>query len=223
MLVKDTGTRIENWEVLVGRPTLTRGLPSNNLSLNFWLSFFWNFCIFAGMKLERHHVQFFTAVCNDWLRLLESNEAKDIVVKALQYQVKAGHVKVAAFVIMPNHLHIIWRIQNEWKLEDVQRDFLKFTAKELLSLVKSKKGNQGLEELFVGLKDRTFQVWKRNSMSIDLIHEWFFKQKFEYLHNNPCQPHWQLASQPEDYRYSSASFYESGVDEFGFLTHHSEV
>jgi putative transposase len=114
------------------------------------------------MKSERHHVQFFTAVCNDWLHLLESDEAKDIIIKALDYQVKAGHVKIAAFVIMPNHLHVIWRIQNEQKLEDVQRDFLKFTAKELLTLIKSKKGMQGLEELYVGLKDRTFQVWKRN-------------------------------------------------------------
>jgi hypothetical protein len=34
------------------------------------------------------------------------------------------HVKIAAFVIMPNHIHVIWRIQNEYILEDVQRDFL---------------------------------------------------------------------------------------------------
>lgn len=175
------------------------------------------------MKLDRHHVQFFTAVCNDWLHLLEWDEAKDIMIKAIHYQVKAGHVKVAAFVIMPNHIHLIWRIQNAYKLEKVQRDFLKFTAKELLHLIKSKKGSQGLEELFVGLKDRTYQVWKRNSMSIDLIHDWFFNQKFEYLHRNPCQPHWQLALLPEDYRYSSAHFYEFGNDEFGFLTHYSEI
>jgi putative transposase len=59
------------------------------------------------MRLERHHVQFFTAVCNDWLPLLESDEAKEIIVKALRYQVEVGHVKVAAFVIMPNHIHVI--------------------------------------------------------------------------------------------------------------------
>jgi hypothetical protein len=41
------------------------------------------FALFLSMKLERHHVQFFTAVCNDWLLLRESDEAKDIVVKAL--------------------------------------------------------------------------------------------------------------------------------------------
>jgi putative transposase len=61
------------------------------------------------MKLELNHVQFFTAVCNDWIRLLDSDEAKDIIIKALQYQVKIGHVKIAAFVIMPNHLHHLAR------------------------------------------------------------------------------------------------------------------
>ena len=73
------------------------------------------------------------------------------------------------------------------------------------------------------LKDRAFQVWKRNSMSIDLVHDWFFKQKFEYLHNNPCQPHWQLATLSEDYKHNSASFYDTGEDRFGFLTHNSQI
>jgi len=107
--------------------------------------------------LERHHVQFFTAVCNNWLKLLESDEANDIAVNALHYQVKVGHVKITAFVIMPNHLHLIWRIQNECRLEDVQRDFLKFTARELLRLIETKKGAKGVEELFVGLRARAFQ------------------------------------------------------------------
>jgi REP element-mobilizing transposase RayT len=81
------------------------------------------------MKLDLNHVQFFSAVRNDWIRLLDSDEAKDTTIKALKYQVEIGHVKIAAFVIMPNHLHIIWRVQNEYNLEDVLRDFLKFTAK----------------------------------------------------------------------------------------------
>jgi hypothetical protein len=27
---------------------------------------------------------------------------------------------------------------------------------------------------------------------------------------------------PEDYKYSSANFYETGIDEFGLLTHYKE-
>jgi hypothetical protein len=80
---------------------------------------------------------------------------------------------------MSNHIHLISRTQNGFQREEVQRDFLKFTAKEILSLIKNEKGESGREELFVGAKDRKYQVWKRNSLSIDLIHEWFFRQKFD--------------------------------------------
>jgi putative transposase len=31
-----------------------------------------------------------------------------------------------------------------------------------------------------------------------------------------------LAERPEDYKYSSARFYETGIDEFGILTHIGE-
>jgi putative transposase len=175
------------------------------------------------VNFEKNHLQFFTAVCHEWLKLLETDEAKQLIIEALRYRIAVGQIKVCAFVIMPNHIHLIWRIQNGYDLEDVQRDFLKYTAKELIALLKRKEGEGGLEKLFVGLKDRTFQVWKRNSMSIDLVHEWFFNQKFDYLHNNPCQPHWNLAERPEDYRYSSALYYEDGTDEFGIITHYTEI
>ena len=32
-------------------------------------------------------------------------------------------------------------------------------------------------------------------------------QKMEYIHNNPCRKKWILADAPEEYQYSSASFY----------------
>ena len=42
------------------------------------------------------------------------------------------------------------------------------------------------------------------------IHQW--------KHNNPVMA--GLVINPEDYYYSSAAFYESGVDHFGMLTHY---
>ena len=38
----------------------------------------------------------------------------------------------------------------------------------------------------------------------------------EYIHNNPVVA--GLCVNAEDYKYSSAKFYETGKDEFGFLT-----
>jgi len=39
--------------------------------------------------------------------------------------------------------------------------------------------------------------------------------------NNPLQDKWKLVQYPEEYRYSSARFYEKGVDEFGLMTHYA--
>ena len=60
-------------------------------------------------------------------------------------------------------------------------------------------------------------------MSIDLITEKFFKRKLEYVHNNPCQPHWNLAQHPTEYRYSTASYYDGLGDEFGLVIHMEEL
>jgi hypothetical protein len=72
----------------------------------------------------------------------------------------------------------------------------------------------------VNAGDRKFQVWERNSLSIDIYSEAVFIQKLNYLHNNPMQPKWSLCEAASEYRFSSAAFYETGVDEFGFLTHY---
>jgi len=48
------------------------------------------------------------------------------------------------------------------------------------------------------------------------------EQKLEYIHLNPLQEHWSLVDRPEYYKWSSAMFYEKGIDEFGFLTHYGE-
>jgi putative transposase len=45
-----------------------------------------------------------------------------------------------------------------------------------------------------------------------------FKQKLEYIHNNPVKA--RLCKYPEQYYYSSAKFYHSGVDDFGIITHY---
>jgi hypothetical protein len=70
----------------------------------------------------------------------------------------------------------------------------------------------------VNKKDRTFQIWKRNPLNVELSSQKVFLQKMEYIHYNPVEA--GLTSYPEAYHYSSASFYETGVDHFKMLTHY---
>ena len=70
----------------------------------------------------------------------------------------------------------------------------------------------------VNKSDRKYQFWQRNKLDIEIYSDKMFDQKLNYIHNNPLQDKWQLVDDPVKYKYSSASFYELGKDEFGILT-----
>ena len=81
--------------------------------------------------LTTYYPQFFTATILDWKPLLKEDKYKDIIVSSIKFLVDNKRVKVFSFVIMPNHLHIIWQIQPGHEREEVQRDFLKYTAQKI--------------------------------------------------------------------------------------------
>lgn len=153
---------------------------------------------------------------------MQADEAKQIIIEALKFRIAKRQFKICAFVIIPNHMHLIWRIAAGLQREAVQRDFLKFTAKELLAYLQ-KMHVALIDKSKVDAADRSFQVWKRDSMNIDLYPEKLFQQKQAYIHANPCQPKWQLVQTPADYAFSFAAFYETNNDRFDFLTHYTAI
>jgi REP element-mobilizing transposase RayT len=169
--------------------------------------------------LTTYYPQFFTATILDWKPLLKEDKYKDIIVSSLRFLVDNKRVKVFSFVIMPNHLHIIWQIQPGHEREEVQRDFLKYTAQKIrFDLMDNNP--ELLKEFEVVATDRKYQFWERNTLSIDLYSRDTLIQKLQYTHRNPVHERWTLSSVPEGYHYSSALFYETGVDNWNFLTHY---
>jgi putative transposase len=166
-----------------------------------------------------HYTRFTTITCLNWLPILRNDFHKEIIVEALKTRVEKQQVTIYAFVIMPNHMHIIWQLHDGIIRQGFQRDLLKFTARSILSFMKMNNDPQ-YALLHVTTADRKHQLWERNSLHIDLYSEKLFLQKFNYLHNNPVQSKWLLTDRPENYRLSSVRFYETGVDEFGLLTHY---
>ena len=163
--------------------------------------------------------QFVTATIQNWKRILAPDKYKDIIIDSLRFLVTANRIKLNAFVIMDNHIHLIWQMQPNIKPADVQRDFLKYTAQKIKADLQ-KNHPEILVQLKVNSKDRKYQLWKRNSLSIELISDKGYQQKLDYIHYNPV--HAGLCNLPEEYRYSSASFYELNKTEWDFLTHFNE-
>ena len=112
--------------------------------------------------LSKYHPEFITVTCLKWVPILEAQEHKDIVIESLRFLVKGGRVKVSCFVLMDTHFHLIWQVMGEHKREDVQRDFLRFTAQQILKSLRNINSSL-LNELLVEVKDRKYQVWERNS------------------------------------------------------------
>lgn len=162
--------------------------------------------------------QFFTATILDWKHLLKGDNYKNIIITSLKFLADEKRVNIYAFAIMSNHIHIIWQPLRPYSLTQIQTSFMTFTAKYIKQ--KLRHDNPDLLETFrVNKYDRTYQIWKREPLSIELFTEKTFAQKLNYIHRNPVVA--GLVNFPEEYKYSSALFYHSGVDEFGLITHYS--
>jgi len=105
------------------------------------------------------------------------------------------------------------------KPQAVQRDFMKYTAQKIKQdLIKNHPAV--LAHFKVDAKDREYQFWERNALSIELGTLEMLKQKLKYIHYNPVLA--ALCNLPEEYKYSTARFYETGVNDWGFVTHYTE-
>lgn len=65
--------------------------------------------------------------------------------------------------------------------------------------------------------NKQHEIWQRDSLSIEIYSREVAMQKLSYIHFNPVNGKWKLAKYDLDYYYSSARFYENGIDEFKFL------
>ncbi|OEJ99841.1 transposase [Roseivirga misakiensis] len=171
--------------------------------------------------MHTHGIQFFTATIYQWIPALYDHHNKQVIIDSLTYLCKENRVRVYGFVIMPNHIHLIWRISNKHLLKDVQRDFLKFTGQQIKFHLQ-KHNPHLLSKFEVNLKDRRYQFWQRNALSIDLLSRNMLEQKLNYIHANPVSGKWNLADDFVQYQYSSASFYEDNDNKFSFLRHYME-
>jgi putative transposase len=169
------------------------------------------------MDYAKVEPDFITVTCLEWKYLLSDDRCKDIIVESLKFLVSQKRVYVFAFAIMSNHMHLIWQMRGDHRREDVQRDFLKYTAQRILRFLRAVQ-TPALSELYVKAKDRKYQVWERNALSIPIYSDEFLRQKLQYIHENPVRA--GLCKYPEDYHYSSASFYLRKNANFDFLVHY---
>ncbi|GLU52050.1 transposase [Dyadobacter frigoris] len=162
----------------------------------------------------------------DWKHLLKPDKYKEFIISSWQELTKRNQIIIYAFIIMPNHLHIVWEMKepNDKEIGAPMRphaSFNKFTSHMILKDLSMNHPNV-LPYLKVDEKERQYRFWQRDPLAVLMDSKLKVEQKITYMHKNPLHERWNLVSRQESYRWSSAEFYESGKDEFGILTHYSE-
>jgi REP element-mobilizing transposase RayT len=130
-----------------------------------------------------HASQFFTATIYEWQPVLADDQYKEIIIESLQFLVTKKRIELNAFVIMHNHIHLIWQALNDFTPSAIQASFMKYTAQQIKRSI-IKNNPDILASFKVNKYDRDYQIWKREPLSIELITESMFIQKLEYIHYN---------------------------------------
>ena len=175
------------------------------------------YLLILKISFNNYYPDFVTATILEWKPLLKPDKFKDIIINSVEFLTANNRVAVYGFVIMNNHIHLIWQISDAYKPHEVQQSFMKYTAQIILKELRNNH-TKVLEMMRVDAKDRKYQVWERNALSISLFNRNVFLQKLDYIHYNPVRA--GLCVLPEEYKYSSASFYYSGDKRWNFLTHY---
>src|SRR5438105_14408119 len=89
---------------------------------------------------------------------LERDEYKNVITDSLQHLTDNGKIDVFAFVIMPNHLHFIWRVNEPNGKESPQGSLFKFTAHMFQKMLRG-EGNGKLNSYRVNAENKKFEFW----------------------------------------------------------------
>ena len=148
--------------------------------------------------------------------IIEQTNSYDLVYNWFDYLKKQNH-RIAGFVIMPNHVHVMIDFStSSKKINTIIGDGKRFIAYELISRL-SEAGNTDLLhqlETAVSAKDKSngkkHEVWKESFDWKYCETSKFAYQKLLYMHNNPCAGKWKLVEDITKYEHSLARFYISG-------------
>lgn len=158
-----------------------------------------------------YNVYFSTSTIVEWLPVFTLDIYFNIIIDSLKYCQSNKGLNLIAYVIMPEHIHLVTSNLEEVSLSDIMRDFKRFTSKEISRQLERDNKNLLLGVLkrfaHTGKGNTDYKVWQDDFHPEAIYSESFLQQKIDYVHYNPVRR--GLVSKPEEWFYSSARNYLS--------------
>ncbi|MBK8809928.1 MAG: transposase [Acidobacteria bacterium] len=151
-------------------------------------------------------LHYLTSVTKDRLPVSRTDKIKGIVAKALDEARTSSGVKIHAYVIMPDHMHLI--TDGSRKVADTQRYFNGVTARRVIDHLKNGSFETSLLKLRQEKRRRNhrYSLWDHHPNAFSINNEKTMMQKVNYIHQNPVRA--GLVERAEDYLYSSARIWQ---------------
>ena len=166
----------------------------------------------GGYKIRNQGATYFlTFTVEGWIDLFSRKVYRDIILDSFMFCRKNKGLQIHAFVIMSNHIHVIWTAKNN-NLSDIIRDFKTHTSNTFIKVMEyvleSRRG--WLLHMFKYYArgtnaNKVFKIWTNDNHPEEIFTQDFFYQKLKYIHENPVRA--GLVKKETDYIYSSASNY----------------
>ena len=173
---------------------------------------------FAYKIYDQYSMYFVTFTVHQWVDVFTRPRYRELLIESLQYCQQNKGLRIYAWVVMSNHLHLIVSAIHE-NLSDVIRDFKKYTAKSIVNEIEC-NGQESRKDWLLRCfkKNEKIWFWEEGYHGVEITDEDIFATKLNYIHLNPVRN--GLVKFAEDYLLSSAKDYltnESGILEISFL------
>ncbi len=168
-----------------------------------------------GYKIrDQAALHFLTFSIVGWIDIFTREHYRKIILQSFEYCRSKKSLRIGAYVIMSNHVHVIWQAENH-NLSDIIRDFKTFTSKAITNAISEENESRKdwLLYMFNFHSKKTnandyFKVWTGDNHPEEIFTEAFMRTKLNYIHENPARA--GLVTKPENYLYSSAGNYING-------------
>ena len=174
---------------------------------------------------DQNAMYFLTFTVTDWIDTFTRKEYKIEIVNSLNYCIQHKGLIVFAWYLMSNHLHLVCKANDGFRISEIIRDFKKFTSKSIVKLVseipESRKEWMLYRFEFAGKFDnriKNYKFWQETNHAVLLDNNEMIDQRINYTHENPVRAF--IVSEPQDYLFSSARDYSG---EKGYVTVQTEI
>lgn len=177
-----------------------------------------------GYKIRNQRgIHFITFSVVQWIDVFTRREYTEILIDNLKYCQKNKGLKIYAWCIMPNHVHLLISASGNSTLSDILRDLKKFSSVSITRAIQANEKESRKNWMMWILKkagewnyrNEKTQFWQQDNHPVEITDQEMFEQRLNYIHNNPVKS--GLVFYPEGYRYSSAIDYTPDNKQKGLL------